>query len=193
MLQVAKTIARVTTHFRSLQCNRMLRCKFQERLERLNYPLLFATLRDKLLRVTSPATTCNVFHSSLLRCKLQEKLPRVKWCLEPHAFAPKKNSSFVHSRTTLFTAQSAFKITVRNDDAEGPANSVNHLTNQLFTTDRATNQLSKIHRFAFNAPIFDIRKIPKSICKWRRLDEIRILDEVVNLFMPSAHNRQNFI
>ena len=153
----------------------------------------FCNVARKVAVCNMSSATCNVFHSSLLRCKLQEKLPRVTWSLEPHAFAPNKNSSFVHSRTTLCTAQSAFKIKVRNDDAEGPVNSVNHLTNQLFTTDRPTNELSKIHRFAYNAPIFNIRKIPKIICKWRRLDEIRILDEVVNLFMPSAHNRQNFI
>ena len=51
-LQVAKTIARVTPHFRNLQCNKMLRCKLQEKK---NHPLLFVTLRDKLLRVTCSA------------------------------------------------------------------------------------------------------------------------------------------
>ena len=67
-LPVAKSIARLTPHFRNLQCTKMLRCKLQEKY---NYPLLFATPRHKLLRVTCPAQLSMFFirHRCVASCR----------------------------------------------------------------------------------------------------------------------------
>ena len=56
-LQVAKTVARVTPHFRNLQCNKMLRCKLQE----VELSSTFRNVARQVAACSMSSVTCNLF------------------------------------------------------------------------------------------------------------------------------------